>query len=55
MKNCPTCHSNYPSDFAVCPRDATTLVEVGVWSEGSVVRGKYRILGRIGEGGTAMT
>jgi serine/threonine-protein kinase len=27
------------------------LVEVGVWSEGTVVRGKYRILSKLGEGG----
>jgi TPR repeat protein/serine/threonine protein kinase len=53
MKSCPTCHSTYPSDFAVCPRDATTLLEVGLWSEGSLVRGKYRVLGKVGVGGMA--
>jgi serine/threonine protein kinase/formylglycine-generating enzyme required for sulfatase activity len=53
MKNCPTCGSTYPPDFAVCPRDAAALVEVGVWSEGTVVREKYRILGKLGEGGMA--
>jgi serine/threonine protein kinase len=54
MKSCPNCHSTYPSDFAVCPRDATTLIEVGVWSEGTLVRGKYRILSKIGVGGMAV-
>jgi serine/threonine protein kinase len=54
MKTCPTCHSTYPSDFAVCPRDATPLVEVGVWSEGTEVTGKYRILSKLGEGGMAV-
>jgi formylglycine-generating enzyme required for sulfatase activity/serine/threonine protein kinase len=53
MKNCPTCGSTYPSDFAVCPRDAAALLEVGVWSESTLVRGKYLILGKLGEGGMA--
>jgi formylglycine-generating enzyme required for sulfatase activity/serine/threonine protein kinase len=53
MKICPTCGSTYPSDFAVCPRDAAALLEVGVWSEGTVVRGKYLIQGKLGEGGMA--
>ncbi len=51
MKACPACKSTYPQDFAVCPRDGTPLAEVGVWSEGTVIRGKYRILSKIGEGG----
>jgi serine/threonine-protein kinase len=51
MKSCSTCHNTYPTHFAVCPRDGTPLVEVGAWSEGSLVRGKYRILGKIGQGG----
>jgi serine/threonine-protein kinase len=51
MKACPACKSTYPQDFAVCPRDGTPLQEVGVWSEGTVVRGKYRILSKVGEGG----
>ncbi len=51
MKFCPTCKSTYPQDFAVCPRDGKPLEEAGVWSEGTTVRGKYRILAKIGEGG----
>ncbi len=51
MKSCPTCHSSYPSDFTLCPRDGAGLVEVGVWTEGTVVRGKYRILSKVGQGG----
>ncbi len=51
MKSCPTCKSTYPQDFAVCPRDATPLEEVGAWSEGTVIRGKYRVLAKVGEGG----
>ena len=51
MKTCPACQSTYPNHFTVCPRDATPLVEIGVWSEGTVIRGKYRILGELGRGG----
>jgi len=51
MKTCPTCHSIYPNHFAVCPRDAAPLVEAEGWSEGTVVRGKYRILSKVGRGG----
>ncbi len=54
VRKCPTCHSTYPSDFVLCPRDGMPLVEVGVWSEGTVVRGKYRILSKLGEGGMAV-
>ena len=35
MKSCPVCHSTYPPDFAVFSRDATALVEVGTWAEGT--------------------
>src|SRR6266404_784502 len=51
MKVCPTCKATYPQDYALCPRDGARLEELGVWSEGTVVRGKYRILAKIGEGG----
>ena len=51
MKNCPTCQASYPTNFAVCPQDGTALVEVGTWGEGTVIRGKYRILNRVGQGG----
>ncbi|MGH9432537.1 MAG: protein kinase domain-containing protein, partial [Terriglobia bacterium] len=51
MKTCSTCHSNYPNHFSLCPRDGAALVEVGAWSEGMVIRGKYRIMGKVGQGG----
>ena len=51
MKNCPTCQSSYPVTFAVCPQDGTPLVEVGAWTPGAVVRGKYRIVSKVGQGG----
>jgi len=52
MKKCPTCKETYPNDFAVCPRDGSGLLEAGSgWSEGTLVRGKYRILNKLGQGG----
>ena len=53
MKSCPNCNNTYPTDYTHCPRDLTPLVEIGSWSEGKVVREKYRILARLGVGGMA--
>jgi len=54
MKACPNCGSNHPANYTHCPRDGTPLIEIHGWQEGTVVRGKYRILGKIGEGGMAV-
>ncbi len=51
MKSCPTCHAAYPANVAFCPHDGTPLVEAGEWAEGTVIRGKYRILAKVGHGG----
>jgi serine/threonine-protein kinase len=51
MKNCPTCQTSYPNNFMVCPQDGVPLVDVGAWSEGAVIRGKYRIVCKVGQGG----
>jgi serine/threonine protein kinase len=51
MKDCPTCKSTFPNKFVVCPNDGSNLVEVGVWAEGNEIRGKYRILSKVGQGG----
>jgi serine/threonine protein kinase len=53
MKSCPTCDATYQSDFTICPRDGTGLVDVDIWSTGTLVRGKYRIVSQLGEGGMA--
>ena len=49
MKTCPTCQGSYPNDYAVCPQDGSTLEDVGIWTEGGVIRGKYRILSKVGQ------
>ncbi len=51
MKSCPKCQSIYPDSYAICPRDSATLVELGAWTEGTVIRGKFRILRKVGQGG----
>jgi serine/threonine protein kinase len=51
MKTCPTCKSNHSDHYSHCPLDGTPLVEASLWTEGAVIRGKYRILGKIGQGG----
>ncbi|MGB6460448.1 MAG: protein kinase [Candidatus Acidiferrum sp.] len=51
MKTCPQCQRSYPVSFAICPQDGARLTESLEWAEGTVIRGKYRIVGKIGEGG----
>jgi serine/threonine-protein kinase len=51
MKSCPICEAAYPDTFVVCPQDGSALVGAGLWPEGTLVRGKYRILSKIGQGG----
>jgi len=51
MKSCPTCNTSYPTKYSVCPQDGTALVDVTTWPEGTLVRGKYRILCKVGQGG----
>ncbi len=53
MKACPKCFANYPDDFAVCPKDGSTLRDTSVWQVNNVIREKYKILALIGEGGMA--
>jgi len=53
VKICPNCGQTYPTHFVLCPQDGQTLTEADVWSEGTVIREKYRILGKIGSGGMA--
>lgn len=54
MKACPHCQSSYPTNYTHCPRDGTPLLEGQAWREGMTIRGKYRILCKIGEGGMAV-
>src|ERR1700753_3776509 len=57
-KICPSCLERYPSDFRVCPRDATELGDVEREEEadpllGAIVGETFSIVRVIGEGGMA--
>jgi eukaryotic-like serine/threonine-protein kinase len=51
MKHCPVCDTQYPDDHTTCPGDGAVLIGSQELSPGAVVRGKYRILGKLGQGG----
>ncbi len=53
MKTCPQCSVTYPDEYVVCPKDSTRLTGEALWQADSVIRGKYKIVGKIGEGGMA--
>ncbi len=53
MKRCSICHATYPATFTHCPHDGSLLTEANEWTDGAVIRGKYRILGKLGQGGMA--
>lgn len=53
MKHCPQCSGTYPDEYAVCPKDGTRLAAFASWEPNSVVRAKYKIVSKIGEGGMA--
>src|SRR5689334_16796896 len=53
---CPTCGSEYPQEFALCPRDATPRadpVRVDDPLIGAVLGHTYRITRVLGQGGMA--
>ncbi|HKV80489.1 MAG TPA: serine/threonine-protein kinase [Candidatus Sulfotelmatobacter sp.] len=55
MKRCPSCNSAFPIDYTHCPRDGSTLADTltdsDAWGVGTLVRGKYEILSKVGHGG----
>jgi serine/threonine protein kinase len=53
VKYCDACHSAYPDDFNICPRDQGALREATDLFPGMVIRGKYEVLSKIGSGGMA--
>jgi serine/threonine protein kinase len=58
-KRCPTCGTHYPSDFLVCPKDATSLhMAAGSLGDvdplvGIILGETYKVHRLIGEGGMA--
>jgi serine/threonine protein kinase len=53
MKRCPSCQSAFPTNYTHCPRDGYPSTEAGEWTEGTLVRGKYQIIAKVGQGGMA--
>ncbi len=53
MKYCATCQSTYPPEYHTCPRDQAPLRHTAELVPGLVLRGKYEILEKIGQGGMA--
>jgi len=52
-KRCPNCRAEFPSDFMVCPRDATPLIGVRDGDDplfGVVLGGTYRLTRILGSG-----
>ncbi len=50
MKTCRVCHRSYSTNYANCPQDGTPLTESEGWAEGALVRGKYQIIQKVGQG-----
>lgn len=51
MKRCSSCQTPYPDEFAFCPLDGAELDDPAVYAVGTTIRGKYRILAKVGRGG----
>ncbi len=51
MKTCPVCDTPYPDQHVTCPTDGAMLIASRELEPGHIVRNKYRIVRKIGEGG----
>jgi eukaryotic-like serine/threonine-protein kinase len=51
MKTCPVCDTPYPGERKTCPTDGAVLIESYERAPGQLVRGKYRIVQKLGQGG----
>jgi serine/threonine protein kinase len=50
MKTCPSCQATYPDDSKICAKDGFVLQSSTELSPGTVLRGKYQIISKIGAG-----
>src|SRR5688572_29453765 len=52
LARCPTCGERYPSDYVVCPKDATPMGSTAADPMlGAVLAGSYRVVRALGRGG----
>jgi serine/threonine protein kinase len=51
MKQCSSCQTPYPDEFAFCPLDGAELDDPSVYAVGTTIRNKYRVLAKVGKGG----
>jgi serine/threonine protein kinase len=51
MKQCPICTTDFSDERKTCPTDGAMLMVTSDWSPGTLIRGKYRIIARLGRGG----
>jgi TonB family protein len=51
MKTCPVCDTPFPDQHNTCPTDGAVLLQSPELIPGHIVRGKYRIVRKLGQGG----
>jgi eukaryotic-like serine/threonine-protein kinase len=51
MKTCPVCDTPYPDQRTNCPTDGAVLIETKELEPDRIVRNKYRIIRKLGQGG----
>ncbi len=51
MKTCPICDTPYTDQYSTCPVDGVLLIQLQDPAFGRIVRGKYSIVRKLGQGG----